>query len=58
MRDEQLKGMGRLLSRRGFIKNMCPVNRQNRKVIFIGENHSIFMGTVVRFSIIIETRGF
>jgi len=63
MRDEQLKGIGRLLSRHSFIKNMYPVNRQNRKVIFLrvtfrlGENHPIFMGTVVRFSITMETQG-
>jgi len=58
MRDEKLKRMGRLLSRHGFIKNMYPVNRQNRKVMFLGENHPIFMGTVVRLSITKETQGF
>jgi hypothetical protein len=42
----------------GFIKNMYPVNRQNRKVIFLGENHPIFLVTVVRLSITKETQGF
>ncbi len=58
MRDEKLKMMGHLLSRHGFIKTIYPVNRQNRKVIFLGENHPIFLGTVVRFSITMETQGF
>jgi hypothetical protein len=46
------------MAEQGFIKNMYPANRQNRKVIFLGENHPIFMGTVVRFSITMETQGF
>ena len=58
--------IGHILSRHGFnslqdrilLKNMYPVNRQNRKSIFLGENHPIFLGNVVQLSIITETRGF
>jgi len=37
---------------------MYPVNRQNRKVVFLGENHPFFLVTVVRLSITKETQGF
>jgi len=48
----------------GFVKNMYSINRQNRKVIFLrvtfrlSENHPIFLGNVIRLSIIMKTRGF
>ena len=53
-----MKRIGRILSRHGFIKNMYPVNRQNREIIFLGENHPILLGNVVHLTITKETRGF
>ena len=58
MRDEKRKELGEYYHAMVFIKNMYPVNRQNRKIIFLGENHPIFLGSVVRLPITKETQGF